>query len=187
MKKTIAKYNGAFGYIKAYLFVAGAFGGIAGIIGAILAPFGSKATDENPLTVALSMIGTALLALLIAFAMYAWAKKKCPAGMEKTLLRDMILVGLFAAVFCAILLAVWIFKLIFHMNSSSVSTQSGGTQTGNFASGYCPVYGEEQYLYLVSDNGTYAVLRDEKGNDITVYPHNDNIVKDEAGNLYRPR
>ena len=178
MKKMIAKYNGAFGYIKAYLFVAGALGGAAAIVAAILTLFGAYEMDDSPLT----MIITGLSALLIAFAMYAWAKKKCPPGMRKTLVRDMILAGLFASVFCVFILAIWMFKLIFHMNSSS-----GSTQTGNFASSYCPAYGEEQYIYLVSDNGTYAVLCDEKGNHFNVYPHKDGLVRDEAGNLYRPR
>lgn len=178
MKKIKAKYNGAFGYIKAYLLVAGGLGGVAAFAVGILSLLGAYDSDDDPL----SMMITGLLALLIAVAMYFLSRRKCPEGLKKTLLRDMILVGIFASVFGVFLLAIWIFKLIFHINSSPSSNQ-----TGSFAAAYCPAYGEERYIYLVSDNGTYAVLRDENGNQFNVYPHGGGLVKDEAGNLYRPR
>ena len=175
MKKIITKYNGAFGYIKSYLLVAGALGGIAGIVVSILALFGAYEMDDNPLT----MIVTGLLALLIAVAMYMWARKKCPLGMRKTLLRDMILVGLFAAVLCVFLIVIWLFKLIFHTNSSSAPTE-------HFASSYRR-YGDDNYCYLWSVNGTHALLKDEGGNLIEVWAHgNDGLVTDGAGTLYRP-
>lgn len=187
MKKIMAKYNYAFGYVKGYFTLCGLVG-LASIIFGIVSLFmGDKLSgDMSPTDIFVAAVLPGVVIVLIAVAIILTTRKKCPEDKKGLvgLTLSMMLVG-FAAAF---VLSWKIFKFMLSLVGIHFGSSSGA-DTFKYASFYYEHPDEFKEWSLYNSCGNYAVLRNtESGNTITVYPHNDDgLVRDDSGNLYYPK
>lgn len=189
MKKIMAKYNHAFGYVKGYFTLCGLVGLGAMIAGFVLLFTGEKvSTGMSAAEMALGMIIPGIILVLIAATIVLTTRKKCPQekrGMVGLTL-SMMIVGLGAAFVLAWKIVKFTLRLVgIRIGSSTTTTESLAT-----------IYYKgtnEADEWSCKDCGNYAVLTGtgagtSRGETVTVHRHgNDNILCDDAGNLYYPK
>ena len=188
MKKIMAKYNNAFGYVKGYFTLCGLVGLGAMLVGILLLFTGDKVSTDMPATaVAGGMIIPGILLVLIAAMIVFTTRKKCPEDKRGVvgLTLSMMLVGLGAAFVLAWKIVKFTLGLIgIRMGSSSATEQ--------LAAFYYRGTNEADE-WSCRDCGSYVILTGtgagtSRGETVQAHRHgNSNILCDEAGNLYYPK
>ncbi len=187
-QKILDEYDGAFGWIRAFLVAYGLFGFFGFLFGIInlFARFGGMSLYQTFVAWILPSIVLILLTLIILF----FTRKKCPKGKEDIfkLTLNMAIVGYGANFILAWRFTKFMLKLVFHINIGGSS--SNGT---SFPSSYgATVNGEEHSYYLVEDHGTYAIIKDYNDADswIAIVPMGKGLNTyrgRDDGNIYYPR
>ena len=182
MKKLMAKYNYAFGYVKGYFTLCGLVGIGAIVAGIILMMQG------QPKEAAWRIIGLGAVVVLVALVIVLTTRRKCPEDKRGLigLTLSMMLVGVAGFFLMLPLMMKWFFKLLFSI--IGIDMGSSSSSTVEIASIYYKNTDEFDEYACNSTNGKQIVLRSlATGNYVDVWLHRGNVLTDGNGNLYHPK
>lgn len=192
MKKIMAKYNNAFGYVKGYFTLCGLVGVVATIGGIVFLFMGDKVSiGMSSMEIATAIIIPGIILVLIAAVIILNTRKKCPAEKQGIvgLTIDMMIVGMGAAV----LFGWWCFKKIMKFILGLIGIKTNLSNGKEALSTFYYKNSDEFDEWSCSEIGNSIILTgtgegSSRGQTVYVWRQgNGNILCDESGNLYYPK
>lgn len=192
MKKIMAKYNNAFGYVKGYFTLCGLVGAVAVIAGIVLIIMGDKSSiGMSAGEMATGIIVPGIILLIIAVMIVLTTRKKCPEDKQGLvdLTLNMMIVGLGAA----FVFGWWCFKKIMQLTLGLIGIQTSSSTAKESLSAFYYKNSDESDEWSCSECGDSIILTgtgagSSRGETVYVWRSGDsNILCDEADNLYYPK
>lgn len=186
MKKIMAKYNNAFGYVKGYFTLCGLVGVIAIIAGIVFLFMGDKSpTGISPLVSVAGIIIPGIIIVFIAAIIVLTTRKKCPTDKQEIvgLTVNMMIVGIGGA----FIFSWWCFKKIMQLIVGLVGIQINTSNAKEALSAHYYKNSDEFDEWSCREDGNSIILT-SRGETVYVWRHgNGNVLCDESGNLYYPK
>ena len=192
MKKIMAKYNNAFGYVKGYFTLCGLAGVVAIIAGMAFLIMGEKAPVEmSSMEIVTAVIVPGIILIFIAVLIVLNTQKKCPKDKREIvgLTVNMMIVGAGAA----FIFGWWCFKKIMKLILGLIGINTKSSNVNGSLSAIYYKNSDEFDEWSCSKVGNSIILTgtgagSSRGETVYVWREgNDNVLSDESGNLYYPK